>query len=251
VPSATRHPQTTPAARGSGAVSQAEPAQPSGGGWTARSALARTVEVAREEGPRALWFKVLGELFYRRLVVFELRLESDPPQPQPRIPIAVTPLGDADITDYSALHPTSDSREIACRLAAGHRCWLVRSGHELVASSWVARGRLWSAYLARWVPLAPGEACTYETFTAPTVRGLGIGPALRGRLARDLRDIGYRRLLATVGPENAPAIRLVEKLGYRRIGTIGYAGLGAWRRGFHRTYRGALAPGTATAEDWQ
>jgi GNAT superfamily N-acetyltransferase len=239
----------TLAARGIEPRSPVEAAEPSGDGWTARSAFARTFEVWREEGPRALWFKVLGELFYRRLAVFELPLGSDPPQLQARIPIAVAPLDDDDIAYYSALHRKARDSEIASRLAAGHRCWLARGGDEVVASSWVAGGELWSAYLARNVPLAPGEACTYETFTAPAARGLGIGPALRGRLARDLRDSGYRRLLATVGPENAPAIRLVEKLGYRRIGTMGYAGLGGWRRPFCRARDGALPPGARPAEE--
>lgn len=228
--------------------SPVEAAEPSGSAWTARSAFARALEVLREQGPRALWFKVLGELFYRRLFVFELPLGSDPPLLRPRIPIAIAPLGDDDIVDYLTLHAGSDDADITGRLTAGHRCWVARSAGQVVASSWVARGQLWSAYLARHVPLAPDEACTYETFTATTVRGLGIGPALRGRLARHLRERGYRRLLATVGPENVPAIRLVEKLGYRRIGTIGYAGVGRRRRSFCRTRDGALPPGASVVE---
>jgi GNAT superfamily N-acetyltransferase len=210
-------------------------------GWTARTALARSLEVAREEGPRGLWFGVLAELCYRRLAVFELALDAPPPQLQAHVPITVVPL--ADIDDCSALQPELSHDEIARRLAAGHSCWLARTGDTVVATCWVASGELWSEYLGRRVPLAPGEACTYETLTTPSARGLNIGPALRGWVARDLHDRGYRRLLATVLAENAPAIRLVEKLGYRRVGTIGYAALGGWRRDFVRVRAGALAPG--------
>jgi RimJ/RimL family protein N-acetyltransferase len=57
---------------------------------------------------------------------------------------------------------------------------------------------------------------------------------MRAQVAHELRDGGCRRLLATIEPENTPAIRLVEKLGYRQIGTIGYLGFGSLRRDFCR-----------------
>ena len=53
--------------------------------WTVRSALRRAVEVLRDEGPRVLWFKVLGETVYRRLTLVELSLASPPPLREPAI----------------------------------------------------------------------------------------------------------------------------------------------------------------------
>jgi hypothetical protein len=52
-----------------------------------------------------------------------------------------------------------------------------------------------------------------------------------------------RRVLGTIYPENRPGMRLVAKLGYQRIGLIGYVALGARRRDFCRMPDGALAPG--------
>ena len=70
-----------------------------------------------------------------------------------------------------------------------------------------------------------------------------MGPALRAAMALGRRATGHRRLLGTVLPENRPAIRIVEKLGYERIGTIGVARVGPLRRDFCRMNRGHTPPG--------
>jgi ribosomal protein S18 acetylase RimI-like enzyme len=75
-------------------------------------------------------------------------------------------------------------------------------------------------YLGGEVALAPDETCSFETWTDPARRGRGIGPALRAAVAARLAAEGNSRLLAMIYPENTPAIRLVEKLDYQRIGTV-------------------------------
>jgi ribosomal protein S18 acetylase RimI-like enzyme len=212
-------------------------------GWTARAVVRRFGEVARDEGPRALWFKVWGELCYRRLGLFELRLDGPLPSVAPRVPLEIAPLVDADLADYEQLRPGTDAGEKGPRLALGHSCFAARSDDRLVGTCWVARGSLWSSYLRTEVALAPDEALTYETYTWPEGRGKGIGAALRVHVAGLLAAEGCRRVLATVDPDNGPAIRLVEKLGYRRIGTVGYLGAGRRRRYFQRLEPGAAPPG--------
>lgn len=212
------------------------------GRWTPRTAVSRFAEIAREDGARILWFRLWGELCYRRLGVFELPLAAPPPEVPARVPLAFAPLADGDAAEFASLG-SSDPAETEARLAAGHGCFLARAGQELVGACWIARGELRSQYLGRRIELAPDEACSYETYTAPPARGQGVGPALRAWVAADLRDEGCTRLLATVDPDNAPAIRLVEKLGYRRIGTIGWLGVGPWRRAFCRMRAGARPPG--------
>ena len=211
--------------------------------WTPRTALARFVEVAGEEGARTLWFRVWGELCYRRLALFELPLDAPVRPFQAQVALELAPLGERDAGGYAALRPGADAAEIAPRLAAGHRCFAARRGDELVGTCWVAFGSLWSAYLRGPIQLGPEEACTYETYTAPAARGLGIGPALTAHIAAELRAAGCRRLLSTVDPDRRPAIRVVEKLGCRRVGTLGYFGAGPWRREFSHMVAGPSPPG--------
>lgn len=198
--------------------------------WPPRSALGRALEVIREQGPRALWFKLWGELLYRRVALFELALDARLPELAARVPLEMGPYVDGrDDAEYAELSPYSDHALTPERLASGHSLFVARSGGRLVGVCWVARGRLWSTYLRREIRLAPDEALTYETYTAESARGLGVGPALRAWVAGRLSEDGCRRLLAAVEPENRPAIRLVEKLGYRRIGTLAYLGAGRLR----------------------
>ena len=66
----------------------------------------------------------------------------------------------------------------------------------------------------------------------PALRGRGVSGAASTRLAHALADEGCRRILAGVLMENRAGKRAYEKAGYRRVGRIGYVGLGPWRRAF-------------------
>jgi ribosomal protein S18 acetylase RimI-like enzyme len=215
--------------------------------WTARAAAARLIEIARDEGARGVWFKTLGELGYRRLGLFELPLDGGAPAVAGAGGLVMAELAQGDGPELIALQPQLAGGEIDRRRAAGHRGFVARREGSLVGSCWVARGEMWSDYLRRAIPLAHDTACTYETWTLPAARGRGIGPALRAHVAGEVRRVGCRRLLATVYLENQPALRLVEKLGYRRIGTIGSVGPAGRGRGFCRLRRGARAPGEPAA----
>ncbi len=54
---------------------------------------------------------------------------------------------------------------------------------------------------------------------APEHRGRGIGRDLLEALARRAKDDGYRRLMLSVDPKNAPALRLYERAGFTYIYT--------------------------------
>jgi len=72
----------------------------------------------------------------------------------------------------------------------------------------------------------------YSIAVAPEARGRGVGEALVGAVERTARAHGCKRLRLEVRQDNAGAIRLYERLGYRRFGA--YAGFyedgaDAWR----------------------
>jgi hypothetical protein len=67
-------------------------------------------------------------------------------------------------------------------------------------------------------------------------------------MVRYFRERGYRRFVAILMPENKPAFRPAEKIGYHRIGTIGWVKLGPGRRLFCRVHppaRGVVICGVA------
>ena len=210
----------------------------------AHGVLADDVGGAAKRSALAIWFRALARLgVYRRLLLIERRLD----QPIPDLPlpasIAMRLLGPDDIPAYLAFRPDQRAEEIAERLARGHWCLAAWRDGRVVSAAWGAPGRAPLEYLDWDLPLAPDEAYSYDLYTAPAARGRGMTPATRAPHLLLARDRGYRRLLATLLPENRRALRTPEQLGYRVIGRLGYVGVGRWRRRFCRLRPGAEPAG--------
>ena len=215
--------------------------------WTSRRILKRAKEVLHEEGLRSLWFKILGETVYRRVVLLECPLDEPIAEVTSSLPVVIDLLRDTELDEYIALRPEADPSKIQRRLAAGQRCFVARYEGRMVYASWTATGRALIDYLATEIPLAPDEVYSYEALTSPHVRGLNIAPALYSRIMRHFRDAGYRRVVKAIMPENIPAFRANEKVAARPFGVMGYVKVGLWRRDFCRVRRGSLPPGETPA----
>lgn len=203
----------------------------------------RARQLLDEQGPRGVWFGALAVAGYRRLAIFELALEREPSAISPQLEVSFERLAPAALDEYLAARPDLDPTRVGAWFERGHLCLGARHEGRLVSSAWAAAGSLPSPYLGREIPLGSRESCSFESYTPPEQRGMGLGPALRVAMARQLRESGHTRLLGTVLPENRAAIRIVEKLGYERIGTIGVVRVGPARRDFCRMSGGHEAPG--------
>lgn len=215
--------------------------------WTPLRILRRAREVLQEESFKSLWFKVLGETVYRRMVLRDRLLDEPIPEVTARLPVVVSLLGETELDEYLAARPEADPSEIRRRFAAGQLCIVARHEGRIVNTCWATTGRAWIGYLAREVRLAPDEVYIYESYTLPSSRGQNIAPVRLMHALRYFREAGYRRVLAAIMPENQPAFRLNDKLGYRTIGVMGYLKLGSWRYEFCRVKRGSLPPGESPA----
>ena len=177
----------------------------------------------RKAGVRGVWFGALAwARLYRRLELVELSL--DPPPDLRETPLAL---------EYGFL-AEPDDEDARARLERGDRCFVAREAGTIVSSRWIVGGRASVDYLDMWLDLEPGEVFLSETFTVPALRGRGVSSAAGTRLAHALADEGCRRILAGVLMENHAGKRAYEKAGYRRVGRIGYAGVGRWRKHFRR-----------------
>jgi hypothetical protein len=192
--------------------------------------MARVVELARSEGMRIALVKALGETFYRRLDVVELRLPVTV-DVEPELALELRFLHADDQPAYEGLH-RGGSTELRERLERGHRCFGAWLDDRLVATRWFATGRAPIEYLGREVPLQPGELYLYELFTAQDVRGHSVTRAAGAGVVAALSSEGARRLVGAVLPENRPVRRAYEKGGWSIVGRIGFVRLGRWRRDF-------------------
>jgi GNAT superfamily N-acetyltransferase len=207
--------------------------------WTCQRVRKRAVEVLRTEGLAGLWFKVLGETVYRRVVMVERCLDDPPIRVDPTLPITIDLLRETDVEEYVRFRPMANPAEVHRRLADGQRCFVARYEGRLVHGSWVATQRAWIEYLAIEIQLAVDEAYSYESFTAADVRGHGIAEVRSKHMQRVLRDAGCSRLVAVIVPENRAAVRAGHKAGFHPFGVMGYIKIGPWRKVFCRIDRGA------------
>ncbi len=199
----------------------------------------RASEILRSEGARVLWFRILGETVYRRMILFERWLEQPVAAAGCEVPVAISQLQMHEVNEYVAFRANVDPAEIRSRLEQGHQCWIVRRQGTIVHTIWAAIGSAWVRYLDCEIRLAADEAYIYESYTAPAFRRLNINAARAGAMARYFRDRSFVRLLALVMPENPAGIQATVSAGYRTTGVIGRVSLGPWRRHFSRLVPGA------------
>lgn len=204
--------------------------------WTIGRLLARIIEVLRQKGPRALWFKILGETVYRRLLLVERSLREPIPDVTPRLAVTIALLERSEIDDYLAFRAGTPLAEVQRRLDAGHRCFIARYQGCFAATIWAATTRAWSHYLSFEFPIAPDEIYVYDSFALPDLRGQGITRSLGIAMLHDFRAAGYRRVSTAVFPENRASVQVVAKNGWRACGLMGYLKLGPWRYGFYKKY---------------
>jgi GNAT superfamily N-acetyltransferase len=198
------------------------------------SYLRRAAEVLRSEGVRSLWFRILGETVYRRMILIERPLHQPGTEVQPVIAVSVSLLHPNDLDEYFAHCPHADAAGIRTRLKRGYKCFVARHQQSIASTCWAAIGSARIDYLDCEIQLAPDEAYTYDSYTAPRFRNLNIAAARGNEMVLHFRHLGYSRFIAAVMPENKAAFRPAEKVGYRRFGTAGYVRLGLWRRLFCR-----------------
>jgi SAM-dependent methyltransferase/ribosomal protein S18 acetylase RimI-like enzyme len=211
--------------------------------WTLLRVRRRAAEVIREEGIASLWFKVLGEILYRRAVLLERPLDEPILPVSSRVPVDIGLLSETQIDDYCSFRPEADPAQVRQRLEEGQRCFVARHEGRIVHACWTTDRQVRIDYLDREIQLAPDEVYAYDSFTSPGYRGQSIAAARSAWMAQHFKDAGYRRLMAIIMPENRAAFRPPEKVGYRPIALMGYVKLGPWRRDFCRLRQGAVPPG--------
>jgi GNAT superfamily N-acetyltransferase len=219
--------------------------------WTPRTAVARTWDILRRDGVAAVWFGILAETIYRRLLV----VERD---------VAVRSEVDAGVgTRPPALHAAGDRQPRADSPSFDIR--IVDDG--IAATLYANAGVRWSPHAGRgtgaiwFAAFEDGRVAAVQGFMpgggrvpylgvdvtlagdAVLLGGLLVDPACRHRgVARrtiaavlDYAAVrGYRRALALVLPENAAGRGLLRSLGFAPTGCVRVAGRGPVRVVFRR-----------------
>lgn len=207
----------------------------------------RALSVLVHEGPASFVMKALGETVFRRALLVERSLVGDLPEVRPWLPVTFAVLTEGDAGAYAAFRPETPAAEVLARLRRGHYCFVTWYEGRIVNAWWAGVGHVSIDYL-QWPFTLPADvAFGYESYTLPAFRHLGLATSNRTFAMRYLRDLGFRRLLSILVPENRAAFGPPSRLGYSVVGTLGYVGLGKWKRHFARYHRRPLLQPRSTS----
>ena len=198
--------------------------------WTARDIFARFWQVLRHDGAINLWFKVVGELFYRRLLVIQRPLLSDDPDPRFPKHIRAELLTLDDLDEYTVVRPDTDREGVRRRIEQGETCVISRTDEKILTVCWASANRSYAEYLDCRIDLAPDCIYLYEALTLHQIHAYRTGRGIIHYIGRHFRDRGYRQLVGAVLPENRRALGVFYKMGFRPVGWVRRYRLGPWRR---------------------
>jgi RimJ/RimL family protein N-acetyltransferase len=114
------------------------------------------------------------------------------------------------------------SQEINHRLAARHRCYVLKQEGRVICAAWVGFG--WISYGGSSVylysdhttfTLRPDQAWFYDSVCDPQQRRKGFATALNNEMLRHLKNSGFTFVLATVGVDNIGNIKTMLRSGFR------------------------------------
>ncbi len=104
------------------------------------------------------------------------------------------------------------------RVNKGHLCFLATLHGDIVHYKWVAFNEFY--VFGMKCRISPNSAYVYDAYTASEYRGLGISSKMTTNIFDYLRQKGTKKAFACVVYNNFPSLRVMQKLGYRKMGEI-------------------------------
>lgn len=110
--------------------------------------------------------------------------------------------------------------DIAQRSERGDVCMIAEARSHPVYLSWIKFSDASMRFNGVEVPLRHGEAYVDAVFATPAFRGQGLATAVAVARLKYLRDRGVKVAFGWVAPHNTPIIRVLQRAGYRIVGSI-------------------------------
>jgi ribosomal protein S18 acetylase RimI-like enzyme len=163
------------------------------------------------------------------------RLEKAVPTDLPEVfalfRAAVSEMRRQGIDQWDEVYPSE--ADLAGDIANGE-LWLLRRANRIAAAV-VLNEQQDSQYKnGRWQVTVEPIAVIHRLCVHPAEQGAGVATRVMTLAEQHLRDSGYRAIRLDTYPPNRPAVRLYERLGYRRAGTVEF------RKGTFYLYEKAL-----------
>ena len=177
--------------------------------WRVGEAVARTFEVLRQDGPVSLWFKIVGEVCYRRMWLIHDKLDCGAP-PERQITMRSELLREREIGELAPL-AAMDETELRARLARQELCFVGHLDGRIVGWRWYGQKVAHVEYLDADLELPAGCVYEYDVFVVSEHRRRGVSISLLAHSRRALRKRGFEVRFSTVMPQNSKAWASTER----------------------------------------
>src|SRR5205807_3111097 len=153
-------------------------------------------------GPRATASKVRAAMGIRRVVVYRWQHEQVLKRATPVHGVTLQSLTESDIPAYLEMQLPYSEEMMVARLRAGDCCIAAWFEGRIVGSRWLTTARADVGPLGISFPVRPGIAYAYDAFTAPEVRGRGIGAMVSAALVESASASRATKIINAVIPSN-------------------------------------------------
>jgi len=126
----------------------------------------------------------------------------------------------AQSVDISKLAEKFGARAIREGTKKGHLCFIADIDGEIAHYKWVAFDEAYVSELKRNIRFDSNSAYIYSSYTNPDYRGFGLDPKVTKKVFEYSYEKGKEKVYILVRHNNASSLRVIQKLGYRKMGEV-------------------------------
>lgn len=126
----------------------------------------------------------------------------------------------AQSIDISKLAEKIRTKGMKERIRKGHLCFIADMNSEIVHLKWVTFDHAYVSELKRKIHLDSNSAYINSSYTVPDYRGFGLDPEVTMKVFDYSYKKGIKKVYILVSHNNHSSLRVVQKLGYRKMGEI-------------------------------
>lgn len=198
--------------------------------WVLR--LRKTIDEARTGGPGGALRYIRKRLARRnKYFVFEIDLRNNIPEKENESEISIRRISvtteDIDkvvrfwVENYKDTHPLYYNEKLVRslvrrRLKNGELCFVAEANGKIVHFNWIGLFKNMGIYReepVRFLKIDRSKyAYSYNIYTRPEFRGMGIMASTLFFIEKYLKKIGYEKIISCVGEKNIASIKVHEKM---------------------------------------
>ncbi len=172
-------------------------------------------------GLRALWDWMKERLWMDREGILMTLLLNQPLRiPRAKIFCNYAWASEDDLKNLPNVFPSLNPQVIRKRYEHGDRCWVGRRETKIVTFMWIGRAAWDVWYFRGEIPLLPHQCYSYNAFTIPSARGLGVFPQCVEAARQALLEEGVTSLLGVVDSRNSVSLRTLKRFGMFTSGSL-------------------------------